>query len=135
MFKNKRHREASQRVAPCFVCSATTKQCSPVPTLPPAFPNLSSCPWVVHISSLASPFPILFLNSPCLFCTYQLCSLFPVPFPPFCPSPLPTDNPPHDLNICDFVPVLVVCLVSFICLFVCFLGSVVDSCELSFYCS
>ena len=25
---------------------------------------LSSCPWVMHISSLASPFPILFLTSP-----------------------------------------------------------------------
>ena len=35
-------------------------------------PNpLTSCPWVVHVSSLASPFPILFLTSPCLFCTYS----------------------------------------------------------------
>ena len=48
--------------------------------IPPLFPStlqlpathilsLSSCPWVVHISSLASTFPILFLTSPCLFCT------------------------------------------------------------------
>ena len=36
-------------------------------------PPLSSCPWVAHRSSLASPFPILFLTSPCLFCTYNLC--------------------------------------------------------------
>ena len=43
------------------------------------FPH-SSCPWVIHISSLASPFPLLFLTSPCLFCAYQLCFLFPVPF-------------------------------------------------------
>ena len=44
-------------------------------------PTLSSCPWVVHVSSLVSPFPILLLTSPCLFCTYLLCFLFPVPFP------------------------------------------------------
>ena len=47
----------------------------PCTPLPPAFPPLSSCPWVVHVSSLASPFPILFLTSPCLFCTYHLCML------------------------------------------------------------
>ena len=46
-------------------------------------PPLSSCPWVVHISSLASPFPTLFLTSSCLFCFYHLCFLFPVPFSPF----------------------------------------------------
>ena len=42
---------------------------------------LSSCLWVIHISSLASPFPILFLTSSCLFSTYHLCFLFSVPFP------------------------------------------------------
>ena len=57
--------------------------------LPPTFPHLSSCPWVIHISSLASPFPILFLTSPCLFWSYHLCFLFPVPFPPFSSSPSP----------------------------------------------
>ena len=54
---------------------------------PPAFSPLSSCLWAIHISSLASPFPILFLTSPCLFCTYHLCFLFPVTFPPFSLSP------------------------------------------------
>ena len=73
----------------------------------------SSCPWILHISSLASPFPILFLTSPCLFCTYHSCILFPVPFPPFSTLHLPTDNPPCDIHFCDSVPVLVVCLVSF----------------------
>ena len=63
--------------------------------LPPSFPHLSSCPWVVYISSLASPFPILFLTFPCLFCTYHLCFLFPVPSPP---HPLPAENPPCDLH-------------------------------------
>ena len=93
---------------------------------PPAFPVLSSGPWVVHTSSLASPFPILFLTSSCLFCTSKLCFLIPAPFPPFSPFPLPGDNPPNDLHIYNSVPVLVVCLVSF-CF--CFVDSVVDSCE------
>ena len=96
--------------------------------LPSSNPLLSSCPQVIHISSLASPFPILFLTSPCLFCTYQLCFLFPAPFPPFFPFTLLDDNPPNGLHIYDSVPVLVVCLV-------CFLDSVVDSCLLSFQCS
>ena len=86
-------------------------------------PHLSSCSWVLHISSLASSFPILFLPSPCLFSTYHLCFLFPVPFPPLSPYPLSADNPPCDLHFCGSVPVLVVCL-GFV-----FLGSVVDSCE------
>ena len=60
------------------------------PPSPPAFPCLSSCPWVIHISSLASPSPILFLTSLCLFCTYHLCFLFSVPFPPFPPASLTT---------------------------------------------
>ena len=100
----------------------------PATPLPPAFPtNLSSCPWVVYISSLASPFPILFLTSPCLFCTHQLCFLFPVPFLPFSRHPLPADNPSCDLQFCDSVPVLVVCLAY--CVFAFVLGLVVDSCE------
>ena len=81
-------------------------------------PSLSSYPWVIHVSSLASTFPILFLTSPCLFCTYHLCFLFPVPFPSFSPFSLPADN----LHIDDSVPVPVVCVVCF------FLGSV-DICE------
>ena len=57
---------------------------SPLPCNPshPPSPPLSSCPWVLHISSLASTIPILFLTSPCLFCTYCLCFLFRVPFRP-----------------------------------------------------
>ena len=74
-------------------------------------PPLSSCPRVIHISSLAYPFPILSLTSSCLFCTYHLCFLFPVPFPTFPPLPFPTENPPCDLHFSGSVPVLVVCLV------------------------
>ena len=106
-------------VAPIFpLCPL----CQVLP-FPPAIPTLSVCPWVVHVSSLASPFPILFFTSPCLFCTYQLYFLFPAPFSPFSLLPLLTDNPPCDLHFCNSVPVLVVCLVCF-----CFLDSVVDSC-------
>ena len=61
----------------------------PAHCLPPTFPLFSSCPWVVHISSLASPFPILFLTFPCPFSTYHLCYLFPVTFPPLSPSHYP----------------------------------------------
>ena len=64
-------------VVPIFLLSPFTMY----PPFPLEIPPLSLCPWVVHKSSLASPFPTLFLTSPCLFCTYQLCFLFPVPFP------------------------------------------------------
>ena len=104
----------------------------PAHPLPPTFPRFSSCPWVVHTSSLASLFPILFLTSPVYFLPTiyaslgsqasaqstepcqpgpHLCFLVPVPFTPFSPLPLPSDNPPCDLHFCDSVPVLVVCLV------------------------
>ena len=39
----------------------------------PSCPPHISCPWVIHISSLASTFSILFLTSLCLFSTYHLC--------------------------------------------------------------
>ena len=96
------------------------------PLLPPAFlpASLSSCPWVIHISSLAFPFLILFFTSPCLFCTYHLCFLFLVPFPPCSRLLFPTENSLCDLHFCDSVPVLLVCSVHFF-----FLGQVVDSCE------
>ena len=59
----------------CYYSCPISPPYSPLPgTLPPTrILPFSSCPWVVHISSLASPFPILFLTSPCLFCTYNLC--------------------------------------------------------------
>ena len=60
--------------------------CTPSPT---CIPLLSLCPLVVHISSLASPFPILFLTSLCLFCTYHLC-YYSLYLSPHLPQP-----PPH----------------------------------------
>ena len=73
--------------------------------------TLTSSPWVIHRSSLASAFTILFLTFSCLFCTYHLYFLFSVPFPPLSPSPV--DNLPCDLHFCGSIPVLVVCLVCF----------------------
>ena len=105
----------------------------PVTPFPPAIPLLSSCPWVLYISSLVFPVPIIFLTSPCLFCIYQLCFLFLVPFSPFSPLLIPTDNSPCDLHFCDFIPVLVVCLVCFCLCFYVQLLIVVSL--LSFYCS
>ena len=103
---------------------------SPLYSLPPCIPfptcispTLSSCPWVIHISSLASPFPILFLTSSCLFCTYHLCFLFPVPLPPFSPSPLIT------LHIIFISVILLLFQLIAQYVFVFVLGSVVDSCE------
>ena len=49
----------------------------PVPHSPP----LSSCPWVIHISSLASPFPILFLTYPDYSIPTNLYFLIPASFP------------------------------------------------------
>ena len=57
----------------------------PAHPFPPAFPLFSSCTWVLHITSLAATFPILFLPSPCLSSTYYVCYSFSVPFPPLSP--------------------------------------------------
>ena len=92
---------------------------------------LSSCPWVIHINSLASSLPILVLTFPCLFSTYHLSYLFSVTFLPFSP-PLTTDNPPCDFHFCDSVPVLIVCF-AFVLIFCLRLLIVVSL--LSFYCS
>ena len=81
----------------------------PAHPLTPTVPPYSSCPQVVHISSLASTFPILFFTSPCflptIYATYSLS--------PLSPSHSLADNPPCDLHFCGSVPVLVVCLVCF----------------------
>ena len=90
---------------------------SPPPSTPHSLqqPSLSSCPWVMHVSSSASPFPIQFLTSPCLFYIYQSALLFfkcillimlsqlshfP-PFIPLCPAhPLPLAFPPFSSCPC-----------------------------------
>ena len=87
---------------------------------PTSSPPLSSCPYIIHISSLASPFSILFLTSPCLFSTCHLCYLFSVPFPLLSPTHTAADNPPCGLHFWDSVLVLVICLVCFGCCWVFF---------------
>ena len=82
---------------------------------------LSSCPWVMHTSSLASPLPLLFLTSPCLFCTYPVMLLNVYIFSPT--LLLLADSPQNDVHVYDSISTLVVCLV-------CFLDSVFDSCEI-----
>ena len=57
--------------------------CTPSPT---SIPPFSSCSWVIHVSSLASTFSILFLLSPChflptIYATYFL-YLSPLSLPP-----------------------------------------------------
>ena len=103
---------------------------------PPASSPLSSCLWVVRISSLSSPFPIPFLTSPHLFYAYQLCFFSPVPFPPIPPFPLPTEVPLCDVHFSDSVPVLVVCLVFVFTVFLFFyIHLLIIVSLLSFYCS
>ena len=99
----------------CPISAPSFKSILPSPSLP-CSPRYSSCPWVIHISSLASTFPILFLPfiicsnnfSIFLFSTYHLCYLFSVLFSSLSPSHSPVDNPSCDLHFCGSVPVLVV---------------------------
>ena len=101
----------------------------------PHSPCLGSCPWVVHMNSLLSTFPILFLTSPCLFSTCHLCYLFPVLFPPLSSSHSASDNHLCDLHFCDSVPVLIVCLVCFCFWFLWGVQLLIVVNLLSFYCS
>ena len=66
------------------------------------------------------------LNHPCLFCTYQLCFLFPVPFPHSHHSLSPLISL-HVISI-SVTLFLLQLFAEFVFIFV-FLGSVVDSCE------
>ena len=98
----------------------------PPPSTPHYFRQSSyhcSCPWVVHehalLSTLASPFPVLYFTSPWLFCNYLLVLLNPLTFSPIPPRPLPSGNHQNTLCVDDSVPVVLVCLV-------CFLHSIVD---------
>ena len=89
----------------------------------PLWPPLCSCPWVMHINSLSTPFPVLYFTVPWLFCNYLFVLLNPLTSSPIPPHPLPGN---HQNNLCIryAVSVLLVCLVCF-----CFLCSIVDSCE------
>ena len=67
---------------------------SPLPRPPPSTayslspsPHHCSCPWVMCISSLATPFPILYFTSPWLFCNYLFILLNPLAFSPIPHTP------------------------------------------------
>ena len=71
--------------------------CPPPPIKPYSLrqsPYHCSCPWVMPISSLESPFPILYFTSPWLFCNLFVL-LIPLPLHSFSPLPSylkPTGN-------------------------------------------
>ena len=77
-----------------------------------------SCPWVMRVSSLATPFPILHFTFPWLFCNYLFVVLNTLTSSPILPHPLPSGNHQHTLHIHHS---LFSCLVSIL-----FLGSIVD---------
>ena len=80
-------------------------------------PHHCSCPWVMCISSLATPFPILYFISLWLLSNYLFVLLHPLTSSPILPHPLPSGSHPYALCI--------VCLCSS-CLLSLFLDSVVD---------
>ena len=93
-------------------CPKFLSPLSPSPLHPPTLQHSSqglkgSCLRVVLVSSLASPFPTLFLTFPLSILCLPTMLLIPCIFPPI--LPLPTDNPLCDLHFCDSLPVLVVC--------------------------
>ena len=63
----------------------------PVPPLPQGIP--ASCPWVMCISSLATPCPVLYFTSPWLFCNYLFILLNPLTSSPIPPHPPPFWQP------------------------------------------
>ena len=73
-------------------------------------PHLCSCPWAMYVSSLATPFPVLYFTPPWLFCNYIFVLLNPFTSLPNPLHPPPSWPPSKRLCNHDFVPVLV-CLV------------------------
>ena len=98
----------------------TVAQFFPFCSLPPSIchtlrqsPHHCSCPCVMHIHSLAAPFPVLYFTSPWLFCNYLFVLLNHLTSSPIAPYPLPSGNHQNALHIHDSVSVLLVCLVCF----------------------
>ena len=99
------------------------------PSFPQATPHHCSCPWVIRISSLATPFLHCTLHPHGYSVTTYLYFLIPSPLHPLPHVPFPSGNHHNALRIHDSVSVLLVCLV-------CFLDTVVDSFVfLPFHCS
>ena len=62
-------------------------------------PHHCSYPWVMHISSLATPFPTLYHPSPWLFCNYLLYFLIPSPLHLFPHTPLIGKSSKHSVSM------------------------------------
>ena len=90
-------------------------------------PHHCSCPWVMCVSSSATPFPILYCTSPWLSCNYLFVLFNPLTSSPFPPHPPAIWQP----SKCSPDPWF--CL--WTCLLSLFLDSIVDRYVLSFYCS
>ena len=74
-------------------------------------------PWVMCVSSSATPFPVLYFTSPRLFCNY--------PFV-LSPSPLhPSPTTPSHLATITTLSISMILSVLLVCLF-CFLDSIID---------
>ena len=61
--------------------------------------------WLLHFLHYSYPPPVYFV--PTIYASYSLY------LSPYSPPPFPPDNPPGDVQFCDSVPLLVVCLVCF----------------------
>ena len=63
--------------------------CPPLPSTPHSLrQSLHHCshPWIMHIGSVATPFPILYFPFPWLFCNYLFVLLNPLTSPPIFPT-------------------------------------------------
>ena len=94
----------------------------PPPSTPTSFRQSSHhclCQWVMCVSPLATPFPILYFTYPWLLCNYQFVLLNPLTSSPIPPQPLPSGNHQNALCIHDSVSVLLS--------LVCSLDSIIDT--------
>ena len=79
--------------------------CPNFPPLPPSThslrqsPHHCSCPWIIPINSLATPFPILYFTSHGYSVATYLYFLIPSPLYPFFHTPLPSGNHQNILSL------------------------------------
>ena len=69
-------------------------------------PHHCSCPWVMCIGSLATPFPVLYFTSPWLFCNYLFVLLNPITSSFILPKPPPIWQP----SKCSLYPSMILSL-------------------------
>ena len=104
-----------------YICS-NFSPCPPTPSTPNSLrqsPHHCSCPWVMQISSSATPFPILYFTSTWQFCNYLFVLLNLLTSSTIPPHRIPSGKHQNALCIHDSVSTLLVGLV-------CFLDSIVN---------